>query len=231
MITVDTAEKIVLSRARDFGTERISFTAALGRVLAEDMVADRDLPPYNRCTMDGIAISFAGYEQGLRSFRIKAIQAAGDEPIDIDGPGDCIEIMTGAALPVTTDTVIRYEDLVLEDGVATIRDGNVLQGQNIHPKGKDKKQSETVAMAHQYIGPALISMAASVGYSSLLVKKLPRVAIISSGDELVEVDQIPSPYQVRRSNNYTLQAILRQHAIEAELLHIPDDPAITQQRV
>jgi molybdopterin molybdotransferase len=70
-----------------------------------------------------------------------------------------------------------------------------------------------------------------VGYSSLLVKKLPRVAIISSGDELVEVDQIPSPYQVRRSNNYTLQAILRQHAIEAELLHIPDDPIITQQRV
>src|SRR5690349_785516 len=106
MITVQEAEKIVLSQTKDYGIERIPFMSATGRVLAEDMVADRDLPPYDRATMDGIAISAGDFDKGLRSFRIKATQAAGDTPVDIGGPGECIEIMTGAAVSPTTDTVI-----------------------------------------------------------------------------------------------------------------------------
>ena len=231
MITVEQAEKIILSRARDFGTETIPFTAAPGRVLAADMVADRDLPPYNRATMDGIAINYAAFESGTRSFTIKATQAAGDVPIDIDRPGECIEIMTGAAVPSTTGTVVRYEDVTMAKGMATITIDHISPGQNIHPKGKDKKQSETVASAHQYITPALISMAASLGLGMLAVKKLPRAVIISSGDELVEVTETPSPYQIRRSNNYTLQAILQQHCLAADMLHIPDDPGVTQRQL
>lgn len=231
MITVATAEKIILGRTKDFGTETVPFTAALGRVLAEDMVADRDLPPYDRATMDGIAIAYASFENGRRSFRIKATQAAGDIPVDIEQPDECIEIMTGAAVPPTTDTVIRYEDLVLENGMATLSANGIVHGQNIHVKGKDKKQSDTVAAAPQYVSPALISMAASVGYANLSVKRLPRVVIISSGDELVEVHETPSPWQVRRSNNHTLHAILRQQGIDAAMLHIPDDPEVTRRQV
>src|SRR4051794_15921969 len=120
MISVAEAGKIIQSETKDYGTELIPFESALGRVLAEDIKADRDLPPYNRVTMDGIAINYAAFEKGIRSFQIKATQAAGDTPIDIINEHDCIEIMTGAALPQSTDTVIRYEDLRLENKLATI---------------------------------------------------------------------------------------------------------------
>jgi len=231
MITVEAAEKIVLSRIKDYGTEAIPFMSALGRVLAEEMVADRDLPPYDRATMDGIAVRAGDIENGLRRFRIKATQAAGETPIDITEPGECIEIMTGAAVSPSANTVIRYEDATIQDGWATVNIDTIGLGQNIHRKGKDRKRGETVVAAHQYITPALISMAASLGLATLKVKKLPKVMIISSGDELVEVNQMPSDYQIRRSNNYTLQAILQQHAIAADMLHIPDDPNITRQQV
>src|SRR6267154_2096710 len=98
MITVQQAEKLILENALDPGAEIILFEESLGRVLAEDIKADRDLPPFNRVTMDGIAVSYAAIENGISSFQIKATQAAGDEPIDIQNPDDCMEIMTGAAL-------------------------------------------------------------------------------------------------------------------------------------
>src|ERR1700757_5093890 len=116
MTTVEQAEKLVLAERKDFGRETISFDQALGRALAEDIKADRDLPPFNRVTMDGIAISYKSFESGVKSFHIKATQAAGDPPIDIVDPNECIEIMTGAVLPLSVDTVIRYEDLEIIDG-------------------------------------------------------------------------------------------------------------------
>src|SRR5436309_1603821 len=103
MVTVEQAEKLIMAEAKDFGTEIISFEDALGRTLAEDIKADRDLPPFNRVTMDGIAISYTAVEQGVKSFKIKATQAAGDVPVDTDQSDECIEIMTGAALPVSAD--------------------------------------------------------------------------------------------------------------------------------
>jgi molybdopterin molybdotransferase len=139
--------------------------------------------------------------------------------------------MTGAALPPSTDTVIRYEDLDIKNGIATLISGSPVQGQSIHYKGTDKKQHEIVAKANQVITPAVISLAASLGSTALPVRKLPRVVIISTGDELVEVDVCPLPYQVRRSNNYTIKAVLKQYALHADMLHIPDDPEITKQQL
>ena len=107
MTTVEQAEKLIQSQTRNFGTEYIPFELALGHVLAEDIIADRHLPPFDRVTMDGIAVSYHSIERGIQSFKIKAIQAAGDQPIDIDHPDECIEIMTGAALPESVDTIIR----------------------------------------------------------------------------------------------------------------------------
>ena len=99
MITVEEAEKIIQSRVKDFGIEKISFENCLGRVLAKNIIADRDLPPFNRVTMDGIAINFSLFEKGNRQFKIVGTQAAGDKPIEINEPGECIEVMTGGALP------------------------------------------------------------------------------------------------------------------------------------
>ena len=231
MTTVEQAEKLIQSQIRNFGTENIPFESALGRVLVEDIIADRDLPPFNRVTMDGIAVSYSAMEKGIRSFKIKATQAAGDQPIDIDQPDECIEIMTGAALPGSADTIIRYEDIDIKDGVATLLVSDINKGQNLHLKGADKQKGEAVAMKAQLITPAIISLAASVGKAELLVKKLPRVVIISSGDELVDVDQEPSPTQIRKSNSYTIKAVLSQYNLTAELLHIPDDPIITKQKI
>jgi len=228
MVTVEQAEKLILAEAKDFGTETIPFENALGRTLAEDIKADRDLPPFNRVTMDGISVSYAAIERGIQSFKIKATQAAGDTPIDIDHPDECIEIMTGASLPSSVDTIIPYEHINIKDGIAKITTPGAQKGQNLHLKGADKKQGDIVAGKQQLITPALISVAASVGKTELLVKKLPRVVVISSGDELVNVDEQPSPIQIRKSNSYTIKAVLRQYKLEADLLHIPDNPEITK---
>lgn len=227
MITVEEAEKIIQSRVKDFGIEEISFENCLGRVLAKDIIADRDLPPFNRVTMDGIAINFSSFEKGNRKFKIAGTQAAGDESLEIDNPGECIEIMTGAALPKSTDTVIRYEDMVIENNFATISSAQVVKGQSVHFRGTDKKQNEVVAHPNKLITPATIGMAASVGLKMLPVKKLPKVIIISSGDELVDVEETPGPFQIRRSNNYMVRAALQKHFLKADLKHIPDDPAKT----
>jgi molybdopterin molybdotransferase len=231
MITVEEAELIILTQLKDYGTETVLFEQALGRVLAEDLQADRDLPPYNRVTMDGIAIAFKAIEQGITTFRVKATQAAGEQPVDINDIGECIEIMTGAALAVSVDTIVRYEDLEIKDGKATLLIADIKQCQNIHRKGKDKKQGDVVASANQYVTPAIISLAASIGKTHLLVKKAPKIMIISSGDELVDVADTPSGYQIRRSNNYTIKAALKQQGLDADMLHIPDDPEITKQQL
>src|SRR3954468_1445114 len=154
------------------------------RVLAENIYADRDLPPYNRVTMDGIAIKYSAIENGIRCFKIIATQAAGDAPFEINHSSECVEIMTGAALPATADTVIRYEDAKIENGTAVLITDNIIKGQSIHFKGADIKQDGIAITANQVITPAFINTISSVGKTNLLVKKLPKTVIISSGDEL-----------------------------------------------
>src|SRR4051794_23395694 len=119
MISVDEAYKIILQTAKDFGETVIPAVEAYGKVLSAPLRADRDLPPFNRVTMDGIALRYSDLEQGISAFKIKGIQAAGDTPIE-SGEGECIEIMTGCALPASTDTVIRYEDIEVSEGFARI---------------------------------------------------------------------------------------------------------------
>ena len=231
MITVEQAEQIILGRLNNYGFETVVIAEAPGRVLAEDIRADRDLPPFNRVTMDGIAIAHRDIVDGIDSFIIKGTQAAGHEPINLNNPGECIEIMTGAALPPAADTVIRYEDIEIANGKAILIDSATVKGQNIHQKGNDKKRGDILATAGQLITPAIISLAVSVGKFQLIVKKLPKVLIISSGDELVDVCDTPNAYQIRRSNNYTIQAALKQHGLETSMLHIPDDFTITKQKI
>jgi molybdopterin molybdotransferase len=233
MITVEEAEKIIQAEIKDYGVEITPFEHALGRVLAENIKADRDLPPFNRVTMDGVAVNYSAIENGVSSFHIKATQAAGDPPAEIHETDHCIEIMTGAILPPSVDTVIRYEDLEVRAGLASVlvNHNTIKKGQNIHYQGRDKKKDDIVAISGQLITPAIISLVASVGETELRVKKVPRVIIISSGDELVEVEQVPLIYQIRRSNNYTIKAVLQQNGIDAAMLHIPDNLDTTKKLI
>ncbi len=231
MITVEEAEQLIQEHAGDYGVEIIPFEMSSGRVLAETIKADRDLPPFNRVSMDGIAINYNAILQGITRFRIKATQAAGDSPVDIESNEECVEIMTGAALSSSVDTIIRYEDVEIKDGYAMLAISSVQKNQNIHKKGADKKQGDIILTPGRLITPAVINSIASVGETELRVKRLPRVVIISSGDELVEVAAKPSPYQIRKSNSHTIQAVLNQHGITAGMLHIPDDPEVTKQNI
>lgn len=231
MITVQQAEKLILENTRDYGNEIVLFDEALGRVLAEQIKADRDLPPFNRVTMDGIAVKYQAIAEGIKTFKIKATQAAGDVPVEVAADDECIEIMTGAALPYSVDTVIRYEDVEIKNGTATLIHDGISKGQNLHLKGSDKHQGEVILNPGQLITPAVISLVASVGETELRVRRIPRVVILSSGDELVEVSAVPSPYQIRRSNSYMLQAILSKHSIKGAVRHLPDDEAIIKQQL
>jgi molybdopterin molybdotransferase len=231
MVRVEEAGRIILEHRRDFGTETIPFDSCLGRVLAEDIRADRDFPPFNRVTMDGVAITYAALRGGTHSFQIISTQPAGSPPVDIHTEGECVEIMTGAVLPSSVDTVIPYEELEIENGTATVRSEFVTIGQNIHPKGKDKKQDEVLVKANQFITPTTLTVAASVGKTAMIVKSRPRLVIISTGDELIDVQDTPKAYQIRRSNNYTLQAILNQYALGSDMVHLPDEPTIIEREL
>ena len=228
MISVSEAGQIIAAQTRHYNTESIPFESAVGRVLAEDIVADRDLPACNRATMDGIAIRFSAFAEGVRVFSIKGVQAAGDRPIEIEADQECIEIMTGGTLPVSVNTVIRYEDVVITDGMARVMIDDIRKGQSVHLKAKDKKLGEVLASSNRLIDSSVVGIAASAGKSNLVVRKLPRTIIISTGDELVEVGDNPLPYQVRRSNNHTIKAALDQYHLHADLLHLPDNPGITK---
>lgn len=222
MISVQQAEDIIFSHVRNFGTEEIFYENASGRILAEDILAERDLPPFDRSTVDGIAISFTSYEKGLHNFTIKTVQAAGETPLSIDDENECIEIMTGAALHSSIDTVIRYEDILINNNVASINI-DIKKGQNIHLKGRDKKAGEILVKANQVITPSILGIAASVGKTFLTVKKLPRVAIISTGDEMIPPENTPTPFQLRRSNGITIKSALEKYRISADWLHWNDD--------
>jgi molybdopterin molybdotransferase len=234
MITIEEAEKIIFEHILLQNTEGLALQKTAGRVLAEDLVADRDFPPFDRVTMDGIAIHFDNFKNGQRIFSIENTQAAGAPALVLTNKNHCIEVMTGAMLPEGCDTVIRYEDLKIEDKKAEIVIQTLDYQQNTHKKGSDRKQGET--LVHAFNGKILrgleitaaeISTAATIGKTTFQVVKKPTVAVISTGDELVDIPDTPLPYQIRRSNVYAIAALLEDaFKIEAKLFHFVDDKAL-----
>ncbi len=222
MISVEHALQTVLNTTQDIGVEEIPFLTSLGRILKEDIVADRDLPPFHRVSMDGIVIDFDQFEKGQRSFKIAGIQAAGSQQLTLQKSKDCMEVMTGAVLPNNANTVIRYEDITVKHGIATINIDEIRNGQNIHNKGKDRKTNDILIPQNTTISAAEIGILATVGKSFVKVAKQPKVMIISTGDELVEVNEIPLAHQIRRSNVFTLVSLLEKLHISLEIAHIKD---------
>ena len=231
MISVVQALQTVLNSCHNFGIEEIPFLKSMGRILKEEIVADRDFPPFNRVSMDGISIDYQQFKNGRRVFKIEGIQAAGSRQITLKDPKNCIEVMTGAILPNHTNTVIRYEDVTLEDGIATVNIDLIKEGQNSHNKGKDRKVNDLLITQNTKISAAEMGVLATVGKSVVKVAKQPKVMIVSTGDELVGVDQIPLEYQIRRSNVFTLVSLLERLNIPSETSHISDDKLIIKSKI
>jgi molybdopterin molybdotransferase len=231
MISVQEALQTVLNTAQDFGVEEVLFIKSVGRILKEDIKADRDFPPFDRVSMDGIAIEYSSFRNGQRSFKIEGIQAAGSEQITLQNPENCIEVMTGAVLPNNCDTVIRYEDVELKKGIATIIINAINDGQNIHIKGKDGKAGNVLIKQNTIISAAEIGVLATVGKSTVKVAKQPKVMIVSTGDELVGVDETPLAHQIRRSNVFTLVSFLEKLHIPSETAHLTDDKPMLKEKI
>ncbi len=222
MLSVKDATDIVLKNTIDFGIESIPFHKSGGRILKEDLAADRDFPPFTRVSMDGIAIQFQNFEKGQRHFEIEGLQAAGAPQMRLNNSKKCLEVMTGAVLPENADTVIRYEDVEIKNGIATITIEDIRASQNAHQKGTDRKAGDVIVPSGSTISPAEIGVAASIGKTHLKVAKLPKVVIISTGDELVEVSETPLPHQIRKSNVHNLWAAFFKLGIEADRQHLND---------
>ncbi|RYC70922.1 molybdopterin molybdotransferase MoeA [Spirosoma sordidisoli] len=237
MLSVNDAFALTQQYPLPLAAETVSLTEAGGRVLREAIRADRDFPPFDRVAMDGIAIRFADYQSGQRTFRIAGQQRAGQPPLTLEPSaqsaetGLCLEAMTGAMLPIGTDTVIRYEDLSLADGLATITIDDVQRGQHVHARATDRRANDELLPAGTRLGPTELAVAASVGAATLQVTALPRIALVSTGDELVDVADAPLPYQIRRSNTYMLRAALASFGITATLHHIIDDEQVLQDQL
>ena len=231
MISVQEALQTILNNTQDFGVEEIPFLKSVGRTLKEDILADRDFPPFNRVSMDGIAVNYRFFDQGTRAFFIEGVQAAGAEQKTMKVASNCMEVMTGAVLPENTDTVIRYEDVVIENGIATISVHILELGKNIHSKGKDRAQGDLLILKNSIISAAEIGVLATVGKPTVKVSKMPNVMIISTGDELVEVDEIPLAHQIRRSNAFTLVSLLERLNIQAKTTHITDNKELLKQKI
>ncbi|MDQ8186374.1 molybdopterin molybdotransferase MoeA [Pelagicoccus sp. SDUM812002] len=226
MITVQEAEKLILDSIGEIETETVSIEEALGRCLREPIVADRALPPFDRATLDGIAINSSSYNTGQRKFNIAGTAAAGTPQAELPDVKSAFEIMTGAPLPRLADCVIPVEEIKITGNTVKLPDGLQLDFHSgVHSQGSDCKSGKELLSAHRLITAKEIAIAASVGKTEIVTSKMPRIAIVSTGDELVSIEQIPESHQIRRSNDITLSAALKSSGFtDVELAHIPDDP-------
>ncbi len=233
MITVEQAEQLILENILTIPTEKVSIDAALGRILAEDLCADRDFPPFNRVTMDGIAIRHEQLSKGQTSFLIEATVAAGNPEKTLQNPENCIEVMTGAMIPLGTHSVIRYEDIEIKDKTAriTIDINEIKARQNIHPQGSDRKTDDVIVPKGRKLSPAEIGVAATIGKHEILVQRKLRAVVISTGEEIVPITETPLPHQIRTSNGFALQASLKNWGLETENILLPDNQEIIESRI
>ncbi|WP_119079101.1 molybdopterin molybdotransferase MoeA [Chitinophaga alhagiae] len=232
MMRVSEAFAAVMATVRDFGTETVVFDAACGRVLRENIAADRPFPPFDRVMMDGIAIHFDSYERGQRIFGLEDVAAAGMPTLQLANFADCMEVMTGAVLPENTDTVIPYEHLEITEHEGFRRFTilkDVIKGQHIHRQASDVPQGHTLLQPGALIGAAEAGVLATVGKTQVAVSRLPRIVLVATGNELVPVEQTPEPHQLRISNVYSLRAALQQAGLPAEYVHLTDDVAHLQE--
>jgi molybdopterin molybdotransferase len=213
MTQVTEAEALILAHMPRFPGRHEPLPACVGRVLAEDVQAERDQPPFNRVTMDGIAFAYRDLAAGTRSFEVVGTQAAGAEPLAV-AAGQCVEVMTGTPLPHGADTVVPVERLQRNGAVAAIAtDVTVTAKQFVHRRGSDRPQGSLVLRAGARLGPPEIAVLAGAGRATALVAELPRVAVISTGDELVEAGRPIAQHQIRSTNDRAVEASLAQHRL------------------
>jgi molybdenum cofactor synthesis domain-containing protein len=228
MLRIEDALDIILRHTPTLDEEEVRLVQAVGRVLRRDCVSDLDLPPFDRARMDGYALRSADTGSAFpgRRVRLRAIgEAAAGR--DFDGQvhaGEAVRIMTGAPVPSGADAVEKIEVIrVLDDGLIEI-EAPVKPGQFISPRGVEAREGDVVVKSGERITPSIAAALASFGCARLKVSSKPRLALISTGTELVEVEDRPGPSQIRDSNTYSLAGYAEAAGAEVTSAGIaPDD--------
>lgn len=225
MIEVTEAQALILARITPWSSETVTVEASADRVLREDVVAERDQPPFDRVMMDGIAIAYRDWVGGRLDFESAGVQGAGEPPLAVSGAGQCVQVMTGAMLPGGADTVVPVEQITFDGPLARIsHETSLRERQHIHPRGSDAPAGKPLLRAGERVGPAEIAVLATAGRATVRVSAVPRVAVISTGDELVEVGEPIARHQIRSCNDLTVAASLSRHRLaQVTRVRLKDD--------
>jgi len=226
MISYTEAQAVVRAKAHTFGTDIIPLDQAQGRVLSTVIRADRDYPPFNRATMDGYAMRWEDLQKGILEFQvIETIFAGAGATTDLP-PGACYKIMTGAPVPDTADVIIRREDTEERGSTALVTRIPARPFLNIARQGEDLSMGGIVIDKPCICEPSIVGLLASLGQNELTVARLPRIAIVTTGNEVVPVGAPVGPVQIRNSNRWLLQSFFKKWQIDPWYYqHAPDDKA------
>jgi len=232
MIPVAEAIQIVIEQTRKLPAEPVSLAQARGRFLAEDVVADSDLPPFDRSQMDGYAVRASDVESVPAKLRVVGESAAGRGWHNEMNQGEAVRIMTGAPVPSGADSVQQVE-LTRDLGPSEVEIvETVTAGRSIVRRGSEIKAGQKVLSAGELIGAAAMAVLASFGYAEITVGRQPRVAVLATGSELVAVDQQPDQDQIRDSNNFTITAYAELAGAIVERLPLAgDDTALLKRQI
>jgi molybdenum cofactor synthesis domain-containing protein len=231
MIPISEAIRIIKEQTRTLHVERVALAKALGRVLAEDVVSDSDLPPFDRAQMDGYAVRSVDVARVPARLRVVGESAAGRGWHDEMKTGEAVRIMTGAPVPAGADSVQKVEVTNEADGFVEIAEATQ-PGQNIVKRASEIKAGEMVLQAGEAINAAMMAVLASFGYAEVKVYARPRVAVLATGTELVAVNEKPGADQIRDSNSYSLGAYSQLAGATVERLPLAgDDPELLKQEI
>ena len=229
-LKISEAQRIIFESVKVLDTEQVSLEQSLGRVLSDNILANRDLPPFDVSAMDGFAVRSTDLAAAPAIFKIVEDIRAGDMPTVTLLAGQCARIMTGAPMPPGADAVIRVED-TQEISANTVQiEVSVKSGHDVRPKGENMQSGDVVLPAGTEITPGVIGVLATVKAAQMQVYRRPRVAILSTGNELEAMNDPVDPNKIPNSNSYALMAQVQALGIEPVLLGIArDDPVELEQ--
>ena len=232
-LNVAQAERLIRETVPAWPAEQVTLDAATGRVLRQNVLAERDLPPYDRATMDGIALVWRSWSSGQREFPLEGMQSAGQAPGALSNATAAWRIATGAPIPEGADTVVPVERLSKTNGRVRIDDDyRPKRGQFIHRQGSDRRAGALLLKEGRRIGGVEMALLSANGVAQPRVGPDPRIALVSTGDELVGLDSRPESWQVRSSNGPAMAALLTRHGFgKIAAAHAPDDPDVLAERI
>lgn len=227
MIPVNEAQDFILANSLPLDIQSQKIEKSLTFVLAEDIVADRPIPPFNRAAMDGFAVNSKENITPDTKLKIAGkIQTGIASTLDLN-PGEAIHIMTGAPCPASADAIVKVEKATIEGDSVYLNQKNIQSGLNIAQKGEDAAKGKLLIKKGTVLTPAGIAVCASVGKDTIKVYRKPKIKIISTGTEIVSPEQIPLNHQIRDCNSYALRTMCHLLNVDAEFTGIGiDDPTV-----